>query len=311
MHASTHYLRVLDGGLAKAASRGLVRAPPGLGAPNDLAPSPATLKTRRKELFSFGIDEQLQVPQKGDPWGSLQAVGLRVPTAPTPGFAFRYLFNLASFTLADGQKALIRGYRLFWTLGQKTNERAVEQAVTTPFFKLPDGGVSFHLFKFGAGSFGVPGQPPLGTLTAPPQISSAKWWSDTPALLYDSFAVTPDQFYVNNTGYNPPNRGKPWGRPSAGGLGYLYGAYTPFETFGAWQALDIGIEGAGVYWLAASVAQSNPQTRPPLDVPGGSVANFPLGLSPEEQFLQVFTNAIIWRVGGSLVVDIDERECEP
>jgi hypothetical protein len=300
---SSHLLRVLPGGL--------VRAPPGLGAPSDLAPSPATIKTRRKELFSFGIDEQNQGPWKGDPWGSLQAVGLRVPTAPTPGFAFRYLFNLASFQLADGQKALIRGYRLFWTLGTGTAgtdeaSRVVEQAVTTPFFKLPDGNVSFHLFKFGAGQFGVPGQPPLATLAVPSQVSSAKWWSDTPAILYDSYATTPDQFYVNNTGYTPPNAGRPWGRPAVAGMGYLYGSYTPFETFGAWQALDIGVEGAGVYWLAASVAQTDPDTRPPVGL--SSVSNFPLGLSPEEQFLLNFPTAVIWRVGGSLVVDIDERE---
>jgi hypothetical protein len=304
---SSHALRVLPGGLEEAYRVG--RAPPGLGAPSSLAPSPATIKRRRQELFAFGIDEANQGPWKGDPWGSLQAVGLRVPTAATPGYNFRYLFNLASFQLADGQKALIRGYRLFWTLGAKVSNRVVEQPVTTPFFKLPDGNVSFHLFKFGSGSFGVPGQPPLTNIVTPSQRSSAKWWADTPAILYDSYAKTPDQFYVNNTGYQPPNIARPWGRPAVAGLGYLYGSYTPFETFGAWQALDVPVEGAGRYWLAASVAQTSPEDRPALSIV--TVAPFPLGLSPEEQFLKNFDGAVIWRVGGSLVVDIDERECEP
>jgi hypothetical protein len=271
----------------------------GLGALPEGVREVAQARRKRFEIASAGIDEELQFVG-GDPYGGVSSVGLRVPPLPSPlGVPTgRYLFNLASFTLAEAEQARIIGMRLFWTLGLKAgNGRFIEQLVTSPFFKLPDGNVSWHMHTWG------PGQIPIPT-RGPNNLDNFKFlMSDTPALLYKAAGIsTLPGFYIGIPTYTAPNGGRPWGTPLTSEQGTFYDLRAPWNAAGAWRATDIPLEGAGGYGIFASVAQTNASTRLPVVPPA---TFFPNGLSDEEQFLLNFPTAIIWRVAASLIVEQD------
>lgn len=278
------------------------------------------------EVSSMGLDPALQTVA-GDPFGGLSSVGLRVPTlASARGrTSARYLFQLAGFTVPDGIRVRIHGYRQLVTIGylqpgQSTAQpplqpRVNEFQVTSPFFKFSDGNISWHLMQMGMNEPLSPLRPGLTrnmTLVTPgppltPLRNLAWKMSDTPALLFSS-VQTPnfDPFYPNLTAYTAPNSGRPWGRPVTSGVGCFYDLRTQWRESQAWSALDIPIEGPTRIAFFASVAQTTPQNRPAIIAP----ANDPSGasLSLEERFILNFPNAIYWRVGGALIVSYDDEE---
>lgn len=274
------------------------------------------------EILSMGIDEELQTVS-GDPFRGLSSVGLRVPTLPSVrGIASaRYLNMLCGFTVPEGIRARIHGYRQLVTIGYlqagSTNvaARVNEFQVTSPFFKFPDGNISWHIMEMGMNEPISPMRPGhtrnMSLVTPGPPLVPLRnlaWkMSDTPALLFQS-VQTPnaDPFYVDLTAYQAPNSGRPWGRPVASGVGCFYDLRTQWRESQAWSALDITIEGPSRVAFFASVAQTNPNGRVPI-TPN---ANDPSGasLSLEERFILNFPNAIYWRVGGSLIVEYDDEE---
>ena len=278
----------------------------------------STERKKRWEIATTGFDEFLSLVG-GDPYGSSESVGLRVPFLPTPplsmgGGQLRYLFNLASFSIGDGACVRIRGYRQLVTIGTVQQDgagapsRVVEQLVTSPFWHFPDGDISWHIHRIGSpNAQGVPkGQSPFG------DIESYKlYWAEPPCLLYGPgtpampFAPPPGNIYTQLTSYTPPNAGKPYGSSIDSKQGTFYDLRTQWETHGAWDSLDIAVEGPDTIAFFASVRQTNPD--PPDE--GGRTALVPPGtffaggLSPEEQFLLNFPGAIYWRVGGALIVE--------
>jgi hypothetical protein len=281
-------------------------------------PNPTVLRPRRRvELVSSGVDEALQ-GLAGDPYGGSSWLGLRVPALVTTGPHGRYLFQLCSFEIPEAINAWVRGFRQGWTLGQRiaggsTQEpttRVVEQWVTDPNFKLPDGNISWHMRMMG------PNEPPIvapGTIPdpafGPPNRNLAFETSQGPALLFqDPTTVPPGGFYAALTAYTPPNAGMPYGRALTGELGTFYDLKTDWRDPHAWHALDIHIEGPARVAFFCSVQQSDPATRTALTVPVSPLTFYDGGLSAEEQFLLNFDEAIIWRVAGGLVVEIDDQE---
>lgn len=272
---------------------------------------------RRVELVSTGIDEALQ-GLGGDPYGGTSSTGLRVPTLATPhGAQNRYLFILSQFSVAEGVNAWVRGMRMGWSLGVRLDvanvpaaqqgPRVVEQWVYTPNFKLADANVSWHMRLMGYSE-------PYGRLALQEQLTDplaggnqqnlAFRDSATPALLFNTVA-TPTPFYTDLTAYTPPLGGKPPGEPLTGELDTFYDLKTRWSESHNWHALDIRIQGPCRVAFYASVAQSNPTTRTPINpVPNPF---FQGGLSAEEQFLLNFPTAIIWRVAGAMVVEIDDH----
>jgi hypothetical protein len=278
-------------------------------------------RPRQVEIASSGFDEYLQLVG-GDPFGGTNSVGLRVPTLATPtlpagGAQLRYLFNLASFTVGDGACVRLRGYRQLVTLGyaqplgseEDASVYVVEQEVTSPYWRFTDGNISWHIHVFGGPNAA---DVPKG-VTAPftdvvrDTVSYKRYWADSPCLLYGpGSGIAPGGIYPNIATYIPPNNGKPWGSAIASKQGTFYDLRTPWRTHGAWDSLDIPVRGPATVAFFASVRQSNPSTRLALIPPHGLEGTFYAGgLSAEEQFLQNFPNAIYWRVGGSLILELE------
>ncbi len=273
----------------------------------------ALTRKRHIEIASYGIDEELQ-GLGGDPYRGLSNLGLRVPYLPSTGPDSRYLFNLASFTLAEGQLARVVGFRMFWTLGVRIGAaggpyRFVEQPVYQPAFHLPDGNISWHMRRIAHHEVPIPNQGPV----VPPLRGMAYRMSNNPALLYEQ-ATPAGTFYVNMTAYTPPNLGRPWGTSLQNNLGTFYDQKSQWYEHGAWHSLNVPVDGPCTVMFAASVLQSNASSRVGLTVPDPFYAG---GLSAEEQFLLNFpyvasggedtpsTGAIIWRVCGALIVELD------
>jgi hypothetical protein len=254
------------------------------------------------EISSSGPDEYLQLIG-GDPFGGSTAVGLRVPTLALPE---RYLFTGCAYSIGEGAKARILGYRQLVTIGQANvgageseTPRFVEQEVTSPFWRFQDGNVWMGLRQAGGPNWQgaatptpVPGTPPRGT-----SFRSGM----APSLLYESLTLPiGDTVYTDLTAYVPPNHGRPWGQPIQSGNDWL-SLQTQWRTHGAWHSLDIEVEGPDTIAIFISVLQSNPETRRALEPPG---TFFSGGLSAEEQFLLNYPSAIYWRVGCSLIVEL-------
>jgi hypothetical protein len=261
------------------------------------------------EISSSGPDEFLQLIG-GDPYGGSTSVGMRVPTLALPAVAGtqqnRYLFNGAAFSIGENGKARILGYRQLVTLGQAnvgagegSTPRFVEQEVTSPFWRFQDGNVWMGLRQVGGpNAQGVPIQTPP---PYPPLKGTSFRTGMAPSLLYEKL-TTPvgDTQYVDLTAYVPPNAGRTWGHPVQSGNDWL-SLQTQWRTHGAWHSMDLELEGPDTFMVFISVLQSDPSTRRPLAVPG---TFFPGGLSAEEQFLLNYPNAIYWRVGCSLIVEL-------
>ena len=277
-------------------------------------------RPRRFEIATTGFDEFLSLVGS-DPFGggAPHAVGLRVPFLPTPtlaagGAQLRYLFLLASFSVAEGACVRIRGYRQLATLGlaQETvgGTRVIEQDITSPIWHPPDADISWHIRRIGdPNAGGVP--KPLGNAAVLPAVGGPvldvenykRNWSDGSALLYGpGSGAAPGSIYPNIATYVPPNAGKPYGDAIDSKQGTFYDLRTSWRTHGAWNdSLDIPIRGPDTIAFFASVRQTNPETRLPITVASG--AFYGGGLLPEEQFLLNFPTAQYWRVGGALIVE--------
>src|ERR1700730_14857540 len=132
------------------------------------------------ELASSGADEYLQ-GIGGSPDGGSSSFGLRVPSLATPDKDHRYLFLLASFTLAEGACMRVVGYRQFSSLGfVLAPGRFIELEITSPNFRLPDGNISWGIRRLGPPNCdGYPHEAPT-----PLDLNSFKQgWTDGPALL--------------------------------------------------------------------------------------------------------------------------------
>lgn len=283
---------------------------------------------RRIEIPAVGLDEGMQL-QGSDPYGSRSHVGLRVPTRPTasnaaangtPLWQNRYLFTACSFSLGERQVARILGYRQLVTIGVELavvsgetteGKRVVEQLVTSPFWHFPDGGVSFHITKFGPpnNQGAALTTPPPGPVPAGTSYKHAR----APGLLWQSITLPAgNPFYTELTAYKPPNAGRPLGTVLHDGhQGSFTDLRTTWTTHGAWSALDLDVEGPSTITGSISV-QQNVANGPLTAIPGFPPSPFyPAGLSAEEQFLLNFPTAQYFRVGLSLVVEIGDRRERP
>ena len=258
--------------------------------------------SRIVEIVSTGVDEYLQ-GIGSDPFGSSSSFGLRVPTLATPNARSRYLFLLASFSLNEGEQARILGYRQFSSLGVVISApRYVEQEIKSPFFRLPDGNISWHLQRLGAPN--ARGYPVVQS-SKTDLNSFVRNWADHSCLLYKSYTIAAgNRIYPQLTSYTPPNDGKPWG--SAVPTGHqptFYDQRAPWRAAKTWHSLNMDVEGPCTVGFFASVRQS----AGTYSVASGPLT-FPNGLSDEEQFIGNFGGGetprpIYWRVGGALILE--------
>lgn len=258
------------------------------------------------EIASSGFDEWTQGIGV-DPWSGSSPMGLRVPTLATPDPQSRYLFLLASFTIGEGASVKVKGFRQFLSLGTALNStRFIEQEVVSPAFRLPDGNVSWSLRRLGnpnARGFPQVGPTPLDLR------SFKKGWSDGPALLYADYSIPAgNRIYPQLTAYTPPNSGRPWGTPlPVGPSGPFTDLKTPWKATQAWRSLDLDINGPDTICFFASVWQSAGTYT--VAAPSASFSGLNI---PEEAFMANFGGSedvarpIYWRVGGALIVEVQE-----
>jgi hypothetical protein len=259
-------------------------------------------RLQHAELWSSGIDEALQ-GVGGDPWGGFGSTGLRVPTLASgqdPSPQNRYLFMLGGLWLPEGVVARIIGIRQLLTLGtvQTFSGKKVllEQEVSSPSFRLPDGNVSWHLTLV----------PPniYDTLLAdqqPPQAAAgienlAFRMTDVPALVYETISPSGSGFYFDLTAYTAPNQGRPWGQ-TIGGFSNFSDKRFPWGTNQGLHPLDLYVEGPGFLAGWASVAQTAGVT---ITAPTDAGA-----LPPEWRFVAAYTTSVLlWRIGMALDVEV-------
>jgi hypothetical protein len=267
----------------------------------------------RWEINASGIDESLQ-GLSSDPFGGTPAVGpgLRVP-ALIPANGARYLFQLAAVDVDPRNSVHVIGWRQLVTIGMNVFAEApaanllpIELQVTSPQWHFPDGNWSFHLVA--EPYFLYSNQNPVAPNFAPFRTSGA-------ALLYGSAAFSagnfnpatgaPYYYPVGMTAYAPPTDIIPTWEEIAG-LGNVHDLRAPYRVATGWDSLDIVVKGPRRLCLYASVLQTNPATRPTPLVPSSA----PIGMPPEDAFVSAYsgvagegTGPIIWRVGGSLILE--------
>lgn len=323
---------------------------------------------RRFELLSYGQDEYKQVTFS-DPFGSISWLGLRVPTLPTatvasqnhsPQWRNRYLFLGCAFSVAEGSRARIIGYRQLMEIGvlvpntpappptgpvQASALAAPEIRrrlraplplagapapalaptpvildVTSPGWTFADATTTWHFRRLGPPN--AQGLPSFRPSNATDLNNFRRGFGMTSALLYQSYTLPAgDAFYTDLTAYVPPNGGRPYGTPLTDDprLSNVYGLQTPWKTADAWESLDLEVRGPDTVCAFISCAQTDPATRP-LDISTGSGAGvLGIGIRPEDAFLcnaedGKFGNgsnlAIVWRVGVSMIVEVDSLVSE-
>jgi hypothetical protein len=283
---------------------------------------------RRFESSATGFDDGL-VGMTSDPFSQTfpQGPGLRIP-AIFPLFASdvgplgrpRFLFLLSSRVVRA--KTRLAGIRQGLTIGMDLNHvaivgsgvmRPIELLVTTPNFRFVDGNVSWHLVMEKADKI----------INGSPSTDTNNWRfvkSDTPAMLYQTFANTTVQpltgapliYSQGLTAYTPPQIFQNW-LPIPGGdsLFNFHDIRFKWDSDHANDDLKYDFDAHCRVSLYASVLQSNPEARTPQPAILASPAI--AGLPPEEAFIASLTGTageatdgpIFWRVFGDLIWEDD------
>jgi hypothetical protein len=270
---------------------------------------------QRFEVSASGVDDAL-VGLSSDPFSPTGfpgvATGLRVPAFVNSNDN-RYLFLLASRSMPQGINTRLRGWRQLVTIGinlptdSGPPSRVMELEVTTPTFRFPDGNWSFHIVR----------EEPQGVdsrLLPTDMANFSHVSADQSSLLYQSatFAAPTGLYMVGMTSYTMPRQRMMNWKPVAN-LGNVHDLRTSWRTPEAWDSLDEQVLGGSRISLYATVLQTNPATRPNLNLPSPFPLGTPEGMPPEEAFIANFTSGggdfgpikgpIVWRIGGSLIFE--------
>ena len=259
----------------------------------------AGLRTRlcsgRYEIVAAGADPSLALVGS-DPWNTTVNTGLQVPSAPTSSVGGRYLFQLARVQFNSGEVGVrltgIRQYaELTATVTSGGTTYPFRREIIDPLFHPPDGNISWHVMVI----------PKTQMARRNVQNADTVIFRDSygPALLYETIAIPPGNFYPSLTVYTPPNGGRPWGRPIGASLGNIHDLRYRWRYAQLEEMLDMPIPLPCDVALVASVRQNNPALNPAASI---LTANQFSALSPEEQFLTAYSaTAQYGRIAGSLV----------
>lgn len=252
------------------------------------------------EVASVGLDPALQIIG-ADPKLSAYAYGLAVPDRPTDPLA-RYLFCLAWLRVGAGEKIRLMGLRqsveiglIAQAAGEDANGYPLSMPVETPTWHFSDATISWHLRRIPVGG----GKKIWNARNAD---GEAYLYSNGPALLFvDPLSDAPHS-------YKPPSVP---GETIVFDLGTFHELRWGMRNDQAWTSFGndgVLVEGACDIALYASVAQTDPSTRPTLVLPEGVSSD---ALPPEERFIQNFPSARYTRIGGSILVAEEWDEVQP
>lgn len=196
--------------------------------------------------------------------------GLVVPSTPTAALGGRYLMVLARARFGSGETGVrlvgIRQYvEIVARIPQGTSPLTAvspppgtpvgsvvtfRREVESPLWHPPDGNVTFSVM--------ITPRTFRDTRNPLNQDGLSYQDSQSPALLYETFAGTP----FTPTTYTPPNGGRPWGVPIAASLGNIHDLRYNSRTDQSERLLDIPIPVPCDVTLFASVRQNDPTTNP-------------------------------------------------
>lgn len=245
---------------------------------------------------SVGFDPDLAGIGGSPCCGDQGATGVIVPAAPTTDPCNRYLIRLGGVAVPRECGLIVVGLRTAVTLRAEVSNTdgslsVFELEQTSPFFRFPDGNVSFHLMWK---------QDACGPVICDPDqqpATSPDLDCDDTSLLYTP-PFPPGAPYVALNGGVPPGDG-------VGDLGFMRDLRFPWD-HPDWVLSEI-MWGPGVVTLYASVFQTDPARRSPCTLtPEQRDA-----LRPEDKFACAFPQARYGRVAGSIVYELlpDCAEC--
>jgi hypothetical protein len=258
------------------------------------------MRGRRYEISSRTFDPTLQAIG-ADPWGTAYGLGVAIPPTPPPtnDFKHRYLIQLARLSLNVHQKGRIVGLRQFVEIGTDVATGGtgscvypVRRQVESPNWRFVDGNISWHLMRINTHYVA---QDPTRT-------------GESQAFLYSegTAALLVLKAPGDIGGYVPPGSGIPIGTVAIEDLGAFGDMRFPWQGDQAQFSLDFDVMGPGDFVLFASVQQTNPSTRCVLPTPDNLSV-----LSIEDQFVIQYPTAVYTRVGGSIVVELDNFMGDP
>lgn len=241
------------------------------------------LRKGRWEVTTQGFDGNLQTIGS-DPWASNAYTGLIVPTAPTVTAQQRYLFQLARASFNAPARARIVGLRMYASLVGYVEESTIpfELPIVSPMWRFPDGNISWHVMTVG------------------------KRWIDrrnpanTDSVVYQDAIGGAALLYRVNAGgvYEPPNQGRPWGRPLASDLGNIHDLRYPWRDSQVELELDIPVPDMVDVVVYASVWQHDTSLGAPSL---GSTQQ--AAVAPEDRFWSTMTNVQYGRIAASLIFE--------
>lgn len=261
-----------------------------------------------REISASGVDEAL-ANLSADAYGTYPAgsMGLRVPSLATSNPANRYLFQLATLDVDVANPVRLVGWRQFISIGMNLATTGIplapiELEVKTPHWRFLDGNWSFHLVK--EAFMGV-GSKPTASNFSPGRCKGS-------ALLYGSATFSagnadangnPYYYQVGMTAYTPP-AGITASWQDVVGLSNVQDLRAPYSDARVWGSLNVIVRGPCRLSLYASIAQTSPSTRTALVFPSGEPE---ATTTPEEYFVKTYSGGgagpIVWRVGGSLIIE--------
>lgn len=261
------------------------------------------MRGTRRELSTVGFDQDLQLIGS-DPYHSPYYLGQIIPATPAPAGA-RYLYMLSFTSLNAGEKQRLVGIRQLLTIAQYIAEGdgpdaknyPLELEIESPFWKFPDGNVSWHLRRVAPGK--------VTTNNAGNAEGLQFRYGSTPCLLFE----TPPSL-----GYVPPNGGQPMGNalPEVPDLATFHDLRFPYRSSQTWSELDIEIEGPCDIVLYASVLQTNPSTRATYTIPDTFIGSTVI---PKETSFTATNgpapSAVYKRIAGNMVFENPNQIAAP
>jgi hypothetical protein len=249
------------------------------------------------EVSSFGHDPRL-AGVGADPWRGTGQTYMPIPSDGLVGTQYRYFYRLAAISIDMGQELYIEGYRQGVKIGyaqpSATGDEPtyVEIDQQTPWWKYPDGNISWHITVqrglVRAFQQSVPGMPPG---------MSSDLYGIAPALLAPFPPLTPSAYVPLNAGV-PPGDG-------VGSLGNFWELRGPLYSQAVPRSLGYLVPGPAVVAMWATVRQTVPLRRGRAAPPAVNGTFLPV----EDQFLAAYPNAVYTAIAGSLLVRVRSLPC--
>lgn len=251
------------------------------------------LLTRNQDELAVGVGTS---PLPGDLGSPL----VNIPSDPTRDWRDRYRFVLASYSVPKGYELRLMGIgqalRVGWIQEIEvpaepepiTVLQRIDIPVTDPDFSFVDGNVSWHL-RF------VQGEVQEGELLEPTTPPPG------PGILISQYPSSSGLQALDLGPYLPPQGDIPG--EAVGSLG----TFNDLRFLGIHKTptMRVNIRGPGRLLFMATVFQTDPANRVPLQVPQGFPPEI---LTPEQRMvLAAPTLARFTRIGGRLLVDLNQR----